>query len=252
MKNHLISLISPTGTPISVRPILREELDRVVLRCWPDRDAIERLFTEQGTIGMAAWEGDKNIAQLHCYRVTLPQGRNQNWPKWNRWLPEPASWLAAAAKASLPMNGPAWCHACCHVGRTLETFQKETRPESRYTGIDERYFSRGIATALCQASIQWAREHDYAAMLAPGAPHDLFEFAVWSGHIPWTTYAKLGFEELSVETEGDDLPAWAQGDSPPEVMAEVRAALAAGRPVQEFRERLMALNCDKAAHAPDS
>jgi GNAT superfamily N-acetyltransferase len=241
MENSSISLKSFNGTTITVRPILQEELDQVVLRCWPDRDSLNRLFTQQGTLGMAAWEGDKNVAQLHCYRITFPQWRNQDWPEWNRWLPDPTTWSASAAKAHLGLRGPAWCHACCHVGRTLETFQEEGKPGSRAAGIDARYFSRGIATALCQTSIQWAQQHDYVAVLAPGSPHDLFEFAVWSGHIPWTTYAKLGFEELPVEGEGDDLPTWAQGDSPPAVMAEVHAALAAGRSPQEFRERLMAL-----------
>jgi len=53
------------GPPITVRALEKSELDGVVLRCWPDRKTLDRLFAEQGTIRMAAWDGDKNVAQLH-------------------------------------------------------------------------------------------------------------------------------------------------------------------------------------------
>jgi len=78
----------------------------------------------------------------------------------------------------------------------------------------------------------------------------LFQFATWAGHLPWTTYAKLGFQTVDVPEEGDELPAWARGKrrglpeylvTPSEVMAEVQAALDAGRPARDFRERLMML-----------
>ena len=229
---------------------------------------------------MAAWEGDRCVAQLHCYRVSLPDWRSDDWPEWNRWGPQ------AAWRAGLGLSGPAWCHACLHVGRTLESDREETRElvlrfarkndwdcnrtldelnalpgvsfskngmenimqELRSSGrtafrtTEPGYYGRGIGTALCEASVRWAREHDYVAALAPGAPGGLFEFAVWSGHLPWTSYARLGFETVAVRGERDGLPGWAQGDSPPEVMAEVRAALATGRPPQEFHERLMLLD----------
>ncbi len=114
-----MSLTSPDGAPIVIRPIESGELERVVLRCWPDRDILHRLFAEQGTIGMAAWEGDKCVAQLHCYRVMLPDGTNENWPDhggnwwdgkegtqtytdWQNWGPD---------RLNLPFSGPAWCYA---------------------------------------------------------------------------------------------------------------------------------------------
>jgi hypothetical protein len=51
-----------------VRPITPDEIDRVPLRCWPDHDAMAKLFASQETIGMAAWDGNPCVAQLHCYR----------------------------------------------------------------------------------------------------------------------------------------------------------------------------------------
>jgi len=288
-----MALTSPNGTPITVRPIAPGELDRVVLRCWPDRAAIDRLFAEQGTIGMAAWEGGVCVAQLHCYRVMLPGGVNKYWPEesGNNWWSGRkvhTEWLDwGPGMPGLPVDGPAWCHACCHVGRTLEIFRREIRrlvlslaeengwDAARILGAlrrlyvyevslkdvdavlreadrsgsteplsgdpDPRYLGRGIGTALCEASVQWARDHGYAAVLAPGAPDGLFEFAAWSGHLPWTAYTKIGFRVASGPRQGDGLSNWAQGDSPPEVMAQVQSALAAGRPPHEFRERLMML-----------
>jgi GNAT superfamily N-acetyltransferase len=230
-ENGMMSTL-PHSLPIVVRPIAPQEVERIVLRCWPeDARALDRLFARQGTIGMAAWEGDVCAGTLHGYRVELPGGRNADWPAWNDW------WSPMAGQVDLGLRGPAWCHACCHVGRTLARAAESDDP-------DRRYFGRGIGTALCQASVRWAWEQDYAAVLAMGAPAGLFSFAVWAGHLPWTTYARLGFEVAAVGQgssagEGASLPAWAEGDSPPEVMAEVRAALATGRPATSFHERLM-------------
>jgi GNAT superfamily N-acetyltransferase len=239
-----MGLTSPEGKPVEVRPIERGELDRVVLRCWPEREVLDRLFEEQGTIGMAAWEGEKCVGQLHCYRIILPEGTGweskwgANW--WSGEVDDPTDYVFTdrlrwgPGKTDLELRGAVWCHACSHVGRTLEAATQSDDP-------DPRYFGRGIGTALCRASVAWAREHGYVAVLARGVPEGLREFAVWAGALPWTTYARLGFREVDPVGEGDELPLWAQGDCPPEVMEEVRAALAAGRPAREFHERLMVL-----------
>ena len=105
--------------------------------------------------------------------------------------------------------------------------------------LDSRYAGRGIGTALCAASVQWATERDYTAVLALASPADLHEFAMWSGHLPWTTYAKLGFEVAGYTAAAGDMPDWAKGDSPPPVMAQVDSALAAGRAPDDLRERWM-------------
>jgi len=292
-------LTSVDGAPITVRPIDIHDIDNIVLRCWPERDALLKLFAEQGTIGMAAWEDGRSVAVLHCFRVWLPEWRCEHWPAWNRWWPDRGWWSRAAREAGVDLTGPAWCHGCIHVGRTLASDREETlafvlrfAPKNdwdvgktlaqvnSFDGVDFRrsevedvidelrssgrtvfettepqYHGRGIGTALCRASVQWAREHGYVAMVAAGAPDGLFAFATWSGHLPWTSYAKLGFHAVgfgqagwSVD-EGEDLPGWARGASPPDVVAEVEAALASGRPPEEIRERLMVLHltagCDE-------
>lgn len=282
---------------VTIRPIGPRELDRMAPRCRPDRVTDECLFAQQGTIGVAAWEGERCIGQMHAYHVALPSGTNYNWPdnganwwsgrkalsEWRNWGP---------GMKGLAVKGPAWCHACFHVGRTMETYRAETRglvadlaEKHRWDPVevlsrlkkmhvhhvtfrevkeimaevlrsgrreaasgepDPRYIGRGIGTALCRASIQWARYHGCAAVLAPGAPEGMFEFAKWVGHLPWTTYAKLGFEPVEDGWDEIDLPNWARGDAPAEVTAEVKAALAAGRAPHELRERLMVLHLRRA------
>lgn len=54
---------------ITLRPITADEIDRISPRCWPEREAIARLFRRQEAIGMAAWDGERYVAQLHCYSV---------------------------------------------------------------------------------------------------------------------------------------------------------------------------------------
>jgi len=240
-----MSLVSPDGRPIIVRPIASDELDRITLRCWPGRDVLDRLFSEQGTIGMAAWEDGKCVAQLHCYQIVLPQGTGwesswgANW--WSGEVDDPTDYVFTdrlrwgPGKTDLGLTGAVWCHACCHVGRTLEAAATSDDP-------DPRYFGRGIGTALCRASIAWARAHGYRAVLARGVPHGLREFAVWAGALPWTTYAKLGFREVDPVGAAEQLPLWAQGDCPPEVLEEVQCELAARRPPHKFHERLMVLD----------
>jgi GNAT superfamily N-acetyltransferase len=219
---------------IVVRPVDLTDLNRISLRCWPDRPVIERLFAAQGTIGMAAWEHDTCVGVLHCYQIALPQWQNDDWPEWNAWY-LPTAQPESAVKRDIQLRGMAWAHACVHVGRTLAAAEQSDDPDPRYLG-------RGIGTALCRASVQWAREHGYIALLAPGAPAGLIEFARWTGHLPWTTYARSGFVAAAECAPQTDLPGWACGNSPPDVMAEIQTALASARKASEFHERLMILD----------
>jgi GNAT superfamily N-acetyltransferase len=223
---------SPGGGPIDIHPIRRDELGKVLMRCLPDGYRIETMFKTQEVIGIGAWDGDKCIAQLHCYRLVLPHGSADIWPAWTR-----PSYVAAVLDGCLGISGPVWCHACFHVGRSVESFAHSDVPDSRY-------FGRGIGTALARASIRWAEAHDYAAVLAPGTPDGLFAFAVWAGGLPWTTYRRSGFSDESLDA-GDDLPEWARNNAPPEVMEQVKAALAAGRPKRELHSKLMVRRLEK-------
>jgi len=229
----IITPTSPNGSSIEVSPIRREDLGKVLIRCLPDGYRVEMLFKTQEIIGIGAWDGDKCIAQLHCYRLILPHGSADLWPAWSR-----PSYVDGVLNGCLSISGPVWCHACFHVGRSIESFAHSDEPDSRY-------FGRGIGTALAQASVRWAKEHDYEAVIAPGTPDGLFSFSVLAGGLPWTTYQKLGFTDETFETY-DDLPEWAQDNGPPEVMKEVELVLAKGRPKRELHSKLMVLRLKNA------
>jgi len=216
-----------TSVPdVQVRPIELGELDRVNLRCYPERDALGALFALQGTIGFAAWEGDACVGLLHTYRLVLPGVDNSHWPAWNRgW------WVKDVLARALDVKGPVLCHACFHVGRTLESAASDEP--------DPRYFGHGIGTALCRASVEWARERDYTAVLGTGVPDGFIQLARWCGALPWTTYGKQDFETVAFEAPEGELPAWARGECPPEVQQEVMAMCDARRPAGDFRTRLM-------------
>ena len=230
---NIITPTSPNGSSIEISPIRREDLGKVLIRCLPDGYRLEKLFKTQEIIGIGAWDGDKCIGQLHCYRLILPHGSADLWPAWSR-----PSYVEGILNGCLGISGPVWCHACFHVGRSIESFAHSDDPDSRY-------FGRGIGTALAQVSVHWAKEHDYEAVIAPGTPDGLFSFSVLAGGLPWPTYQTLGFTDETFETD-DDLPEWAKGNAPPELMKDVEAALATGRPKREFHSKLMVLRLKNA------
>ena len=285
LKAYVESLTPPPADQqpdIEVRPILPAELDRIVLRCWPGRDELLRLFNEQGTIGMAAWEGAKCVGVAHGYRIDDPKAGSDRWPSWNKWW-RPDGWPPATREAALSLPGPIWCFACYHVGRTLASDREEmlslvhrfAEPNSwdpqrtaaalneldavafetpqvaamlaqlrrsgskRFVDTEPRYYGRGIGTALCKTSAQWATDNGYATVVGPGAPEGLFRYALFAGGLPHTTYAKLGFRTLGLLGTEDELPWWAKGGSPPEVMQQVKEALQEGRSPESFHAQLM-------------
>ena len=225
---------APDGTPIVIRPALVSQMHDIPWRCWgEDAGLLRNLFVAQETIGIAAWEGERCVGVLHTFRVALPTSVEH--------LPDPR--LHYVIKADF--EGLAWCHACFHVGRTLENHAQEVAARGTmptiWDGTDQRYFSRGIGTALLRESIHWARMHGYQAVIGPAAPSGLFNYCVWNGMLPYTTYGRLGFEAVRMPQEGDPLPAWARGDAPPEVLLEARAALRGGRPPHTLNDRVMIL-----------
>jgi hypothetical protein len=54
-----------TASGISIRPIRREDLDRVSAICWENRQTQNRLLDIREILGMGAWRGNRCVGQLH-------------------------------------------------------------------------------------------------------------------------------------------------------------------------------------------
>lgn len=222
------------GSEVVVRPIGREDLDCISGACWENRETQIRLLEQQEILGMAAWQEDTCVGSLHCYRVSLPDWNDTNFPGYGRKRPVswPLGWpLVAAKEKGLSFAGPVWGHACFHVGFAGPAAKR----------ADSAYFGRGIGTALCEASVRWARENEYAAVIAQGGTKAAPEYNVWMGCLPWTTYRRMGFECLAQEAEGRELPWWAKGEASPETMKQVQECMDAGTDASELCTRLMVL-----------
>ena len=202
-----------------VRPITGEALDRVNAKCWENRGAQLKILEQQEILGFGAWDGDDCIAQLHCYRVSLPGFDASLFPGYarNRLESWPLGWPLLAAQAKgVSYDGPVWGLACFHVGLL-----------PRALDADPDYFRRGIGTALMNASVRWAREHNYAAVLAHGGSIALSEYNIWMGSMPWKVYEAAGFESVAIEEGAARLPWW-RDKAHPEFSREIDEALAQG------------------------
>lgn len=222
-----------TESEFHIRPIEQGDLEQVADICWENRQTQERLLQRQEILGIGAWEGANCVGQLHCYRVDLPEYNDSDFPGYGRSRPVswPLGWpLVAAVEQGLSFDRPVWGHACFHVGFTPGAHK-----------ADPAYFGRGIGTAMLHASVQWARDHDYAAVIAQGGTKAAAQYNVWMGCLPWTTYAATGFTCVATEENGRQLPWWAKGEASPEVMEQVQEATAAGHGPDELCTRLMVL-----------
>ncbi len=220
----------------TVRPIYAEDLDAVASMCWENRETQLRILEKQEILGIGAWDGeDTCVGSLHCYCVTLPEWDDRDFPGYGRARLEdwPLGWpLLAAREKGLRFSGPVWGQACVHVGILPSTWQ-----------ADPGYFHKGIGTALLEASVAWAREHDYAGIIAHGGPKIIPAYNLMMGCLPWTSYGKLGFETMAYEEDALRLPWWVEtkGEA---IKAQVDQALSEGRDIKDIAARLMVLRLD--------
>ncbi len=221
---------------ITIRPIYADDLEAVAAMCWENRETQLRILAKQEVLGFGAWDHRNTcVGSLHCYSVTLPDWDDSDFPGYGRARLEdwPLGWpLLAARKKGLEFAGPVWGQACFHVGILPNTWQAQPK-----------YFNKGIGTALLEASVAWARDHAYAGVIAHGGPRTIPAYNVMMGCLPWTSYAKLSFETMAYEEDGERLPWWVEtrGET---IKAQVDGATSEGRDLEDIVARLMVLRFD--------
>lgn len=188
-------------TNFNVKPITKEDLDSVNQDCWESQEIQIKILASQEILGFGAWIDSVCVGSLHCYKVNLPEWDESLFPAYGRKRLEdwPLGWPLLAAKAkNIIFNGPVWGHACFHVGRLVNTHDS-----------NRDYFGQGIGKALLDASINWAKEHKYAGIIAHGGSKSVLEYNVVMGCLPWTSYEQVGFEVRALEGDGVSMPWWA-------------------------------------------
>lgn len=216
-----------------IRPIAEESLDSVNPKCWENRETQRRILSKQGILGFGAWDdAGVCIAQLHCYEVRLPDWDDTVFPGYarNRLEDWPLGWpLLAARDKGLAYLKPVWGLSCFHVGLLPGVFD-----------ADPRYSHRGIGSALLNASVSWALDHEYAAVLAHGGSHILPQYNVWMGCLPWKAYYAVGFKTIAFEEDAKRLPWWKAKDHP-ELIRQLEEELTRGRALEDLCARCMVL-----------
>ena len=158
---------------LTFRPMTLADLDRVPLRCQGAREEIAARIAALGAAAILAFDGDRHVAQLQ-FRPYAPLVRSPT----GIW--DPLYWGDFGAGApALPANSLAVF--CYHVGQLEDS--------------DERvaaYQGHGIATALLDHLLAWARDHGVPALIAKCTPSP---YAVMSfmGGLSATRYLERGF-----------------------------------------------------------
>lgn len=218
----------------AIRPIVASDLDDVSGMCWEDRETQMKILEKQGILGFGAWDDEGIcVGQLHGYAVSLPGWDESVFPGYarNRLEDWPLGWpLLAVREQGFEFDGTVWGHACFHVGVLPGTWNATSA-----------YFERGMGTALLEASVMWAKDHNYAAIIAHGGPKIVPAYNTMMGCMPWTAYAKLGFETKAFEEDAERLPWWVEtkGD---EIKSQVDQALIEGHALEDIVARLMLLH----------
>ena len=184
---------------MDIRPIAREELGQVPLRCLPDGGSIETLFVDQGTVGTAAWEEGKCVGTCWFYVIEGPDFYNKMAPPWSGWTKTGRTPTVIKEKSEYA-KGRFLGLNCIHVGRTIENLKSMAG--------DSTYHRKGIGTKLVVASTEYARQLDLDGIFAPCGTDDIVSFNNWAGGLPQRAYSRMGFTLVDSQTvkKGVDIP----------------------------------------------
>lgn len=164
------------ASALHFRPLVAHDIDRVPLSCQGTREEVAARIEDLGASALLAFDGEQHVAQLQFRRYD-PALRSQN----GIW--DPRYWGDFGDDApALPRDTLAIF--CFHVGQLDAS-------EAR----DARYQQRGIATALLDALVSYARERGFAAIIAKHTP-PLPAVMGFMGGLSTARYAQRGFRRL--------------------------------------------------------
>lgn len=165
-----------SASALHFRPLVADDLGRVPLNCQGTDEEVAARIEDLGASAVLAFDGEQHVAQLQFRRYD-PALRSQN----GIW--DPRYWGDFGDDApALPRDTLAIF--CFHVGQLDAT-------EAR----DARYQQRGIATALLDRLLAFARERGFATIIAKHTP-PVPAVMGFMGGLSAERYAQRGFRRL--------------------------------------------------------
>jgi hypothetical protein len=159
------------------RLLERADLDEVPVSCQGAREQILERIAEIGSSAMLAFEGARHVGQLqfrpYVSGTTSPDGIN-----------DPLYWMDFGDRAP-PLPERTLALFCYHVGQLEDGGAR-----------DPRYFGRRMGTELLDATIAWARESRFRAIVAKAVP-PVWPIPQFMGGMPPGVYASRGFEQAA-------------------------------------------------------
>ena len=159
------------------RPLERADLEHVPLSCQGDREQIVERFAEIGSSAMLAFEGARHVGQLQ-FRPYVPGTASPDG------INDPLYWMDFEDRAP-PLPERTLALFCYHVG------QLESGSER-----DPGYFGRRMGTGLLDATLVWARESGFRAVVAKATP-PTWPIPQFMGGMPAGVYTSRGFEQVA-------------------------------------------------------
>jgi hypothetical protein len=159
------------------RPLERADLEGVPLSCQGSRAQITDRIAEIGSSAMLAFEGSRHVGQLQ-FRPYVPGTRSPDG------INDPLYWMDFEGhEPPLPVKTLALF--CYHVGQLEDGGER-----------DPRYFGRRMGTGLLDATLAWARQSGFRAVVAK-ATSSTWPIPQFMGGMPVRVYASRGFEETA-------------------------------------------------------
>ena len=140
-------------------------------------------IAELGSSALLAFDRGRHVGQLQFRRYK--SGTRSPHGLW-----DPLYWMDFGGRApELPFATVSVC--CCHIGQLDETERRA-----------QQYLGRGIGSALLDCFLAWARQREFAAVIAKATPErrSVMEFL---GGFPRRVYEDRGFEITHTWTDTD-------------------------------------------------
>jgi GNAT superfamily N-acetyltransferase len=175
--------VSRLAGGMEYRPMVSSDVGSVPIVHQGEESEVLARIAELGSSALLAFDRGRHVGQLQFRRYE--PGTRSSHGVW-----DPLYWMDFLGRApDVPFATVSVC--CCHVGQLDESERRA-----------EQYLGRGIGSALLDRFLAWARQRQFAAVIAKATParRSVMEFL---GGFPPHVYEDRGFERTHTWTDAD-------------------------------------------------